>query len=373
MSERAGAVAFCVLVASVGGPDAVAAQEFFEADGSLLVSYCTEHQVTVPQRPGPRVVRFSISAPPRSHLSLTLGREVSDWGRNELGTTNGTNGFLEVESRLPRGEATPLVVWVCLSDAGSRPPPVPYTLYGYLVGRVPEAIPHAGDRTRYDDQLYRHLIFGEYDDPEKESRVLPFPSPKVYVHLGGPRGCGKRRVPATVAHYWRAVVPIIAEQLTGLPYPYRVDVGCRPREAHWAWIMVKYVTPAEYFEETGRDWGNANAKASVGAGLGKIWIRYDGRPAELGTFEEELIAHEIGHAFGLHHTNRRGTIMRPGDFNLRDTFQLFTPAEEAAARRAYRAGRGARYCGNPDRCRNGFPPGSAPPNLHGLPVRIAVD
>ncbi len=240
-------------------------------------------------------------------------------------------------------------------------------------GAGAQSIPHQSDGMPYDDELYRHLVYNDYDEPGVHHRsfVLPYDSPNFYIRLGPPAGtrCAHNwRVTWRELHFWRAIVPVVAEQLTGVPYEGRVEVGCKDREPAYGWVIVNYITPDEY----GGDWGQAWGRATLGSTYGRIWMLYNGRPLRQPTPDiQKLIIHEIGHAFGLSHTNRLGGAMPP-NYYPGNTLVLFSGAEERAARAAYRAGPGARYCGDPDRCGNGFAPGYVP-SLKGLVPRIAVD
>ena len=147
-----------------------------------------------------------------------------------------------------------------------------------------QSVPHQSRGMPYDDELYRHLIYDDdYDNPgaERSLWVLPYPNPKFYIRLAGPAGttCAHNwRVTWREFHYWRAIVPIVAEQLTGTAYTERVRVGCEDREPEYGWIIVRYITPAEYTAETGDEWGDAWGRAFVGSRYGQIWMKWDGRP-----------------------------------------------------------------------------------------------
>ncbi len=246
-----------------------------------------------------------------------------------------------------------------------------------LVAGVASAqpVPHQSDGMPYDDELYRELIFDDYDrmgTNRGQSWVLPYKNPRFFIRLGSATECAHNwRLSWRELHYWRAVVPIVAEQLTGTPYLERVRAGCEDRQPEYGWVIVRYVTPAEYSSETGEQWGGdqIDARALIGDTHGQVWIRWNGSHRPLSDGIRELIVHEIGHAFGLYHTGRQTATMN-WDAVVGDTFPVFSGAEEAAARRAYRAGRGARYCGDPDRCGNGFAPGYVPTLDARAPVAV---
>ena len=228
-----------------------------------------------------------------------------------------------------------------------------------------QSAPHQSAGMPYDDELYRHLVYDGFDDPARvrQSWVLPYTNPWFYIRLGSATACDHAwRVTWREFHFWRAIVPVVAEQITGTPYTGQVHVGCDNRQPEHGWVIVRYVTPEEYEAETGRDWGGDKVwgHALIGATYGQVWLRYYGRPLRAPSSTiQALIMHEVGHVFGLFHTGRSNYSMR-STVPTGDTLSLFTGPEERAARAAYRAGRGSFYCGDPDRCR-GIAPELLPP------------
>lgn len=223
-----------------------------------------------------------------------------------------------------------------------------------------QPVPHQSTGMPYDDELYRHLIYDDHDYPgeRRRSRVLPYPNPRFYIRLGSATECHHAwRLSWREMHYWRAMIPIVAEQLTGEPYHERVEVGCADRPPAHGWVIVRYVTPEEYERERDKPWGeNTSARALVGATHGQIWMGWTptgSRRQDPPRYRREAIVHEIGHAFGLFHTHRKTAVMVVDQWQPSGSLEIFSAGEEAAARRAYRAGRGARYCGDPDQCGDG--------------------
>lgn len=336
---------------------------------------CAYNWFDVSRRSGPRTVRVTVSAPPGIGLKVSFDADYGDdWDWDSYDNfTVGSDGFFELTHLFAEGPQTVAAINVC--DEEKRA--LTFTARAHFVRQA--RIPHNSDRMGHDDALYRDLIYDAHDNPggsesSDRSWVLLTKSPKFYIQLGNEYGrCGQQaRVSLLAMHFWRAIIPVLAEQLTGVPYPHRVESGCAVREEEFGWVTVKHVTREEYFEETEQEWGDALGRARTGAHTGKIWILHEGEAAQPVDWYRGLVAHEIGHAFGLNHTGRRGSIMETDGWVKPNTLHVFTPAEENAARAAYRAGRGARYCGDPDRCGSGLMPDESRA-LGFLSPRIVVD
>lgn len=345
------------------------AQEFFRIQGSIPANMqegsCYPHGIPIGELTGLWNIRFSVVSTPH-----TANLRMSAYDTNgTFGAMSGWGGYLEIDSRLQRGPAR--TVYVCVGGEQAD-----YTVYAHWIGGNERSVPTAFHWTQYDDELYGELIFNNADDPQgfatAQSSVLWNPSPQVYIRTGGPEGCSStRRMHVETLHYWRAIVPVLAEQLTGVPYRHRVEVGCTNRPDRRDWIVVHYVTAAEYEAETGEEWGTAGARARLGSQYGRIWFRREEEHLGLTDWHRKSIAHELGHAFGLHHTRRTAHVMNADGTPPYPRGAVFSWREEDSARRAYAAGRGAQYCGDPAECGNGWFGFS--PVLVERPVVVVVD
>ena len=318
----------------------------------------------------------------RIHRSTVRGSScqfLPSWGEvfsSDL--SQGGNGHMRAFGWARRSVEQEL--WVCIGLYPNGPERTfSYEMEATYTGSWPARThPTAADWTSYDDRVYRELILNDHDNPgtlgSSVSLVRSNSTPHFYIELGGPNGCenGHWRLSVETLHFWRAVVPTLAEMITGIPYTHPVEAGCSPipaveRNGHGSkLVVVSYVTEAEYRAETGESWGVAGGRATVGGG--RIWIHEEYWNPD--KHHQSLIAHEVGHAFGLRHTSGPGELMNPSTSSV--DFPFLTRAEEDAARRAYEAGYQSRYCGDPRRCGNGKAIGEMPAGVNEPPI-VVVD
>lgn len=367
---------FALLILS---PVAVAAQMFWQLPETVGTSNggggCWPHRVLVPALDEGRAIRVdAFIAPPSEGASISFYDGNGTTFGGDL--SRGGDGHLRAFGWARRGPAQSLWVCIGLYPRGSQRQ-LTYEVQATYAGLWPDRThPTAAEWTDYNDRMYRELIFDDYDAPGQlastVSSIRANPTPRFYIELGGPNGCenGNWRLSVETLHFWRAIVPMLAEMITGIPYPYPIEAGCRSipvgeRQGHWHdLVVVSYVTPGEYRAETGKEWGEAAGRAALGGG--RIWINNGGywAPDER---HRDLIAHEIGHSFGLRHTSGRGEMMNP---STRGSFPFLTRAEEDAARRAYEAGYESRYCGDPRKCGNGKAASEPPLSFREPPIVV---
>lgn len=261
----------------------------------------------------------------------------------------GSGGYAEYFVRVSR--RTPSVFGVAVGNA-SCADTITYRLQGEWTDSRDHAVPALSDGFPYNDLEYVDLVHG--GDVSNESRQLWTTNPDFYIRLAGPEDIGDcrtgRRVSFDLLNFWRSLVPVLAEQLTGVPYRGLISAGCRDRPDEDGVITVHYTTPDEYIG----DWGDAAGRARVGAWKGRIWIRSatGGVSPEVlvPEYDGHLIAHEVGHAFGLLHP---GPVLEARDPDIvmisggNWSRMFFTALEEAASRRMYERNRDRGYCGDP--------------------------
>ena len=182
---------------------------------------------------------------------------------------------------------------------------------------------------RFDDTFWRQLIFNGFEEPGRveggaRSLVLRNASPNVYVKGG-----------EEYVDLVRDAVPRHVEQITGQKYEGRIESGAEDRTAV-GWIVVEFVTP----ESAPSQMRGLCGWAYYGADPGLVRIM--DVPRCVGNFHT-IFAHELGHAFGLHHVADPGAVMHRRDIRT----ARFTAREQYHARLAYEVGRDAGYCGWP--------------------------
>ena len=188
---------------------------------------------------------------------------------------------------------------------------------------------------KFDDRFWRELVYDAHDKPGdlagRISWVMPTTSPNVYIRT--------TNLEPSEVDYMRREIPRIVHQVTGAAYAGRVEHGPDEVERH-GWITVRTVTRDQAPEFiTGEFCGYAY----IGDNPGKVWLVKDAGCR--GVFPERILAHELGHALGLYHVGAVGAVMQQFSSAV-----SFSDDERHHGKLAYRAGRGAAYCGNPETC-----------------------
>ena len=133
-------------------------------------------------------------------------------------------------------------------------------------------------------------------------------------------------------------IPRAAEQLTGIPFSASIEVGTEGIRRDGQ-VLIRGL------EEDDEEWGTDDppcGTAYAGAVAGYIQLNLECVRISAPVFDE-LISHELGHAFGFFHVDP------PHVMQLQDWLGRadFTPTETSHALLAYSLGRGAPYSENP--------------------------
>ena len=163
-----------------------------------------------------------------------------------------------------------------------------------------DLIPEAG----FDLAFFRQLGRDDYD----RSRGVPghttlqplwvlTDAPSFYMEVEGAKGLSRQ-----LALKLEAVTRRIVPMMTGGRFTVtRWETGPTPRPRQPGWIMIERKD-----DLSGPDSTNPCGRAYVGASDGQIWLSGDQQCRQ-----EALMAHELGHALGFFHVDRRGAMMSP--------------------------------------------------------------
>lgn len=199
---------------------------------------------------------------------------------------------------------------------------------------------------QYNDNFYRELIYGDYDNPGSSERgslsnVLSEPeNMNVYVVIDEwPLGLPYDISRETWLPWMEKQFPGIVRQLTGETWQGRFEYGPH-RDRLDGWITVYVIDDPHR---------SCDAFASVGSVAGAVWIDIN-TESDQRTCNLKPFAHEMAHAFGLLHAcsdvpGHCGTIGLSIDSVTRDI--TFDPIVQYHSQLAYEVGRLRPYCGWP--------------------------
>ena len=222
-------------------------------------------------------------------------------------------------------------------DVDQLPTLLPVSLAGYVTRQAwissasspVDLIPEAG----FDLAFYRQLARDDFD--RIQGRLQPLwvlsQAPSFYMETEGAKGFS-RSIAARLELVARRVVPA----LTGGRFQVtRWETGPAPRLPQPGWIMIERNdniggpdVPPGYV---------VCGRAYIGAPAGEISLHGD-QVCRI----EAVFAHELGHALGFFHVNRRGAMMFPYEIAADSAADAPIDAERSAAAIAYARPRGSR-------------------------------
>jgi hypothetical protein len=222
-------------------------------------------------------------------------------------------------------------------DVDQLPVLLPVSLSGYVTRQAwittasspVDLIPEAG----FDLAFYRQLARDDFDRIQGRLQplwVLP-QAPSFYMETDGEKGFA-RSVAARLEMVARRVVPA----LTGGRFQVaHWETGPTPRPPQRGWIVI----------ERKDDIGGPDVppgyvvcgSALIGGLAGQVWLHGD-QVCRI----EAVFAHELGHALGFFHVDRRGAMMYPYEMAEDSAADAPIDAERSAAAIAYARPRGSR-------------------------------
>lgn len=222
-------------------------------------------------------------------------------------------------------------------EVDQLPTLLPISLAGYVTRQAwitnasspVDLIPEAS----FDLNFYRQLARDDFD--RIQDRLQPLwvlsQAPSFYMETEGEKGLARSTV-ARLELVARRVVPA----LTGGRFQVaRWETGPVPRPPQPGWITI----------ERNDDIGGPDVppgyvvcgRAYIGAPAGQISLHGD-QVCRI----EAVFAHELGHALGFFHVNRRGAMMYPYEIAADSAADAPIDAERSAAAIAYARPRGSR-------------------------------
>ena len=221
-------------------------------------------------------------------------------------------------------------------DVDQLPVLLPVSLSGYVTRQAwitnasspVDLIPETG----FDLAFYRQFARDDFD--RIQGRLQPLwvlaQAPSFYMETEGAKGFS-RSVASRLEQIARRIVPA----LTGGRFQVsHWETGPTPRPPQPGWIVI----------ERKDDIGGPDVppgyvvcgSATVGAVAGQVWLHGD-QVCRI----EPVFAHEIGHALGFFHVDRRGALMYPYEIAEDSAADAPIDAEQRAAAIAYARRRGS--------------------------------
>jgi len=235
-----------------------------------------------------------------------------------------------------KNTVTGAVVGLLEQEVDQLPTLLPVSLAGYVTRQAwitnasspVDLIPEAG----FDLAFYRQLARDDFD--RIQGRLQPLwvlsQAPSFYMETEGEKGLS-RSIATRLEVLARRIVPA----LTGGRFQVGVwETGPVPRPPQPGWIMIERNdniggpdVPPGYV---------VCGRASIGAPAGQISLHGD-QVCRI----EAVFAHELGHALGFFHVNRRGAMMYPYEIAADSAADAPIDAERSAAAIAYARPRGS--------------------------------